>query len=162
MFDFDKLKITLVKNNTPEVEKIKNWLIKSITIESTTTNIKGIFTESCFEYLSNIPDDIEMGIEENPGKLKKEFYEHWALTRDMKRIPGVHPFELGDGGCDKIHILSPQYIGSKSNEFYFNTLAYCDNNKKDNNKLILKVIIQKGKFVIDDVLSQTKTDYFQQ
>ena len=154
-FDFDKFKVSLKKENISEAEKIKTWLLKSMT-----TNEASISTKSCSEYLSNIPDDIEIGNEEKPGTLKKAFYKKWATTHDMSRIPGVHPFELGNGGCNKSHALNPQFIGFNSNGYYFNVIVYCDNNRSENNKLILKVVAQNGKFLIDDVMSQTKADYF--
>jgi hypothetical protein len=154
-FDFDKFKVSLKKENVSEADKIKTWLLKSMTI-----NESRICTKNCSEYLSNIPDDITLGLEEKPGTEKKAFYKKWSSTHDMNRIPGVHPFELGNGGCSKSHALNPQFIGSNSNGYFFNVTIYCDNNKNENNKLILKIVTQNGKYLIDDVMSQTKADYF--
>ena len=156
IYDFDKYKLAFSKTNTSKADKIKMWLLKSMTY-----NEESICTKSCLDYLANIPDDIEIGLEEKPGELKKAFHKKWSTTHDMYRIPGVHPFELGNGGCGKSHALDPQFIGAKADEYYFNVTIYCDNNKRDNNKLILKIIEQNGKFLIDDVMSQVKADYFE-
>lgn len=155
-FDFDKLKVSLIKENLPEANKIKNWLLKSMTKDE-----KLICTKKCSEYLSDIPDDIELGNEINPGTIKKVFYKKWALTHDMYRIPPVHPFELGNGGCNKSYAMNSNFIGTKSDEYYFNVIIYCDKITRNNNKLILKVITENDKYKIDDVLSQNKSDYFE-
>jgi hypothetical protein len=92
--------------------------------------------------------------------MRESFKMKWAFKFDMKRIPPVHPFEIGNGGCNNSYAKEVQYIGKDSNGFYFNATVYCDNNYNEINKLILKVIIVNGRYKIDNVMTQKKYDYF--
>jgi len=154
-YDFDKAINIIKKDNLKESEKIKKWLSTSMT-----TNQESICTKICADYLADIPDDIVLGLEEIPGTLAKEFHKKWSSKFDMDRIPGVHPFELGNGGCGKSYARNIQYLGSVNNEYYFKTSIYCDNDKNASNKLILKIILKGQKYLIDNVMSQIKSDYF--
>jgi len=100
-FDFDYYKIGLKKENISESEKIKNWLIRSMTNDE-----KSICTKSCAEYYGDIPDELDLENEEKPGTIKKSFYKKWSSTRDMYRIPGVQPFEIGNGVATKCTLLT--------------------------------------------------------
>lgn len=154
-YDFDKVILNLKKDNLKESGKIKQWLSTSMT-----TNQESICTKICADYLTDIPDDIVIGLEEIPGTLAKEFHKKWSSKFDMDRIPGVHPFESGNGGCGKSYARNIQYLGSVNNEYYFKTSIYCDNDKNASNKLILKIILKGQKYLIDNVMSQIKSDYF--
>lgn len=158
LYDFDEIQTTLVKNNPIEADNIKKWLSTSINAES--LEMQGIFTEPCKNFLNDIPDDIMLGNEENPGTLKKDFIDNWGENFDIERIPGPHPFEgQGDGGCGKILVKAIQYMGQIDNEFYFSLTPTCDD--VNGNKLIVKVIQQDGSYFIDNVLSYNKSNYFE-
>ncbi len=155
-YDFDLIKTKIEKTNLEESERIKEWIISDMTLDYV-----NICTKLCASYLSDIPDDIELMNEEIPGTLEREFKSKWKDKFDMNRIPGVHPFEIGNGGCSISYAKNVDYLGMISNEYYFNTTIFCDLDDENNNKLILKIIKQNNKYLIDNVMSQTKYNYFE-
>lgn len=153
-YDFDKIRATLKSENNPEAEKIKLWILKNITFNHPSS----LYTKECYEFLSEIPDDITLGLEEVPGTIGKEFKQKWGSKFDMNRLI-FSPFELGNGGCEKIQLINLKFIGSISGEFYYNVSVYCNNDKNNMNKLVLVILQNNGKYLINNVMSQEKHDY---
>ena len=156
-FNFDKIKLTLKKDNLAEATNITQWIKKSMSIDE-----KSICTEKCAQYVADVPDELSIEHEPVKGSTEREFLSKWRNEFDMKRIPPVHAFELGNGGCEKNHAKAIQYLGSIDNAFYFNATIFCDNNQADlyTNKLILKIINENGEYKIDNVMSQAYSYLF--
>lgn len=155
-YEFDKLMPQLKKDLVPDATKIKTWLEKTVNISY--FNEEKYFTPKYIEYISDVPDDITLGMEENPEKLKKEFYSKWSNDFDMTRIT-IPWAPFGNGGCIKYSFTNSVYLGQINQEFYFNVKMYCDNPKEGLN-FVLRVISLGNSYRIANIMSAVKSDWF--
>jgi len=154
-YHFDLIKSELKMDLIPEALKIKSWILATIKNEK----VDEYCTPRCAEYLIDIPDDITLGMEENPAKLKKEFYNKWSKDFDMLRITMLWA-DFGNGGCMKTFASNPVYLGQVNREFYFNVKFHCDD-PKNGIYYIIKIIPYDHSYRIANIMSEEKRDWFE-
>mgnify|MGYP006297925601 CR=1 FL=1 len=129
-----------------ELASASDWL------KTTINNAKNdydqeYYTKTFNEFLQDRPDDIMIEMDPN---AKKNFKKKWGTKYDCENDGYMHPFTDGNGGCDKLKVISIKCLGVYFNDYYYKTKIKCfmDGNTVDRT---FKVIKKNNQFLIDGI-----------